>query len=320
MVNKTVHTETPRDIQASSGATSPKYNWVGFFHLSVVYIVWGSTYLAIRVAVRPGAGFPPFTLGLTRVLPAGIILLLWAGITRKRIRLDRHELLVMVTSGTLLWLGGNGLVSWAEQRADSSLAALIITATPIWVALIEAIIDRQRPSLKLIASLLIGLLGIAVLSGPVLLSGVRADVLSIVALLAAALSWGAGTVLQSRKATELDPQVSSGYQHLFGALGFLIVIALIGESRPTPVPEAWIAWGYLIVFGSILAFTSYVRAIQALPTKIVMTYAFVNPVIAVILGAIILKEPITIWTFLGAFLVIVGVVGVFRDRYAGKTN
>lgn len=320
MVDSVSDKERNHTGRTADASTASAYNWVGLFHLSVVYVVWGSTYLAIRVAVRPGAGFPPFTLGMTRVLAASIILLLWAGFRRKRIRLNKQELVIVASSGLLLWLGGNGLVSWAEQRADSSLAALIISATPIWVALIEAIIDRQRPSIQMMGSLFIGLLGIAVLSGPVLLSGVRADVLSFVALLMAALSWGAGTVLQSRKATGLDPQVSSGYQHLFGALGFLIVIALFGEPRPTPSTDAWIAWGYLIVFGSIVGFTSYVRAIQALPTKIVMTYAFVNPVIAVILGVIILKEPITIWTLLGAVLVIVGVVGVFRDRYATSSS
>jgi drug/metabolite transporter (DMT)-like permease len=290
-------------------------SWAGLFHLSVVYLVWGSTYLAIRVAVREGAGFPPFTLVSTRVLLGGALLLAWAGLSRRRLVPSRRELAILTASGLLLWGGGNGLVTWAEQRAHSGYAALLVGAAPIWAVLIESVLDRKAPSLLLTGSLLVGFAGIGLLSGPVLASGVRADVLSVLALLLAGFSWASGTVLQTRHPVSLGPRVSSGYQQLMAGLGYVVLLLVVREPRPSPVPEAWLAWGYLVVFGSILAFTAYVQALRLLPINIAMTNAYVNPVIAVILGWVILREPITGWTIGGTALVLLGVAGVFRTRF-----
>ena len=288
--------------------------WKGLAHLLVVYVVWGSTYLAIRVAVREGAGFPPFIMGATRTLVSGGLLLLLAVILKKRVKLTKHEIAVLAGSGLLLWLGGHGLVVWAEQRAHSLFAALIIGSEPIFVALIELFLDRRLPSLAFVLSLIVGFAGIAVLSAPVLTSGISADILSLAALLVAAISWGAGSVLQQRKPVNISPTASSGYQLLFGAVGLAIVALLVREPLPTPTTEAWLAWLYLVIFGSLVAFTSYVQALQLLPISIVMTYPYVNPVIAIFLGWLILGEPITIWTITGAALVMLGVAGIFRTR------
>ena len=301
-------------------STEKKITWQGLLNLLVVYFVWGSTYLAIRVAVREGAGFPPFALGAMRVLLAGAILVGWAALSRQRVKLTPQELLVLAISGSLLWVGGNGLVNWAEQRADSGLATLMIAATPLWVATVEAILDRRWPSVQLLISILIGSAGIAVLSMPVLRNGVRADFFSIIGLLLAGLSWGVGTIIQSRRPVAVESTVSSGYQQLFGGIGLLLISVFSGEPLPRPIPEAWLAWGYLVVFGSLFAFTAYVRAVQLLPTSIVITYSYVNPVIAVFLGWLILNEPITSWTIAGAALVLVGVAGVFNERKQRKTD
>jgi drug/metabolite transporter (DMT)-like permease len=308
--------KTPDKKTASAHTVSQtSINLKGIPHLLVVYFVWGSTYLAIRLAVREGAGFPPFTLGYTRTLLAGAILLAWAGFSGQRLRTSRRELIILAVSGLLLWTGANGLVVVAEQRADSGLAALIVAAVPIWIAIIEAILDKRAPSWLLTTSLLVGFSGIGLLSAPVLMTGARADVLSVVALIVGGFSWSLGTVLQSRNQVDLSPQVRSGIQMLAGGLGFVVMAWLTGEPRPTPTAEAWLAWGYLVVFGSLLAFTSYVVALQLLPTSIVMTYPYVNPVIAVLLGWLILREPVTAWTIGGSLLVLLGVGGVFRDRY-----
>ncbi len=288
--------------------------WQGIWNLLVVYIVWGSTYLAIRVGVREGSGFPPFAMGGTRVLLAGVMILLWARLSRQRVKLSRGELITLLVSGLLLWVGGNGMVNWSEQRADSSLAALMIAATPIWVAVIEALIDRRLPSWRMVAALLIGFSGIAVLSWPVLASGVQADVFAIIGLLFAGFSWGMGTIFQSRRPVGVNPSVSAGYQQLLGGFGFIGAFFLSGEPVPNPTGEAWLAWGYLVVVGSLFAFTAYVKAVQLLPTSVVMTYPYVNPVIAVLLGWMILGEPITQWTLAGAALVLLGVAGVFHER------
>jgi len=240
----------------------------------VVYIVWGSTYLAIRVCVREGAGFPPFTMAAMRVFAAAIILFSWSILARKRIKAEPRELAVLCVVGVLLWLGGNG------------------------------------------GALLIGLAGIAVLNGKVILEGAPEDLYSALALVAAAVLWGMGTILQKRKAVSLKPEVSSAYQHLFGGVALLLTAMIVAEPRPTPIPQAWMAWGYLVVFGSLFAFTSFVKALRLLPVNIVMTYAYVNPVVAVILGRVILDEPITRWTIGGSVLIVLGVMGVFHERRA----
>jgi drug/metabolite transporter (DMT)-like permease len=288
----------------------------GLLNLAVVYVVWGSTYLAIRVAVREGAGFPPFMMGATRVLLAGGILLLWAGLRGKRLRLTRQELFVVAGSGLLLWFGGNGLLVWAEQRAASGYAALIIASTPVWVATIESLLDRRSPSWLLVGSLMIGFVGIGVLTVPVLRAGGSGDLSSAAALLLGALSWGTGSVLQSRRRVDLPHRVNAGYQQVFGGIGFVLAALVFREPLPTPSSQAWLAWIYLVVIGSVFAFTAYVQALRLLPTNVVMTYAYVNPVIAVILGWLILRESISIWTVAGAGLVLLAVAGVFRDRFA----
>jgi drug/metabolite transporter (DMT)-like permease len=283
----------------------------------VVYIVWGSTYLAIRVCVREGAGFPPFTMAAMRVFAAAIILFSWGILARKRIKADRRELAVLCVVGVLLWLGGNGMVSWAEQRAESGYSALLIGALPLWVAIMESLVDRRLPTLRLVGALLVGLAGIAVLNGNVILEGAPEDLYSALALVAAAVLWGMGTILQKRKAVTLEPEVSSAYQHLFGGMALFLTATIMAEPRPTPIPEAWAAWGYLVIFGSLFAFTSFVKALRLLPVNIVMTYAYVNPVVAVVLGRVILGEPITIWTIGGSVLIVLGVMGVFHERRAG---
>jgi drug/metabolite transporter (DMT)-like permease len=247
-----------------------------------------------------------------RALAAGGILLAWGAFAGQRLKLTRRELLVLAGTGLLLWVTGNGLVLVSEQRADSSLAALVLASTPLWSALIQAVIDRRMPSLRMLGALLIGIAGIAVLSMPVFLKGVRADAVSVLLIVLGSISWAGGTVLMSRKRLALAAQVTSGYQILFGGLGFVVMALALGEPLPQPTPTAWAAWAYLVLFGSVLAFTSYNKALRLLPTPVVMTYGYVNPVIAVFLGWMILREPVTGWTAGGAVLVLAGVAGVFQ--------
>ena len=286
----------------------------GLMHLGVVYLVWSSTYLAIRIAVMDGGGFPPFTLGFMRAALAAPILMLWAWLKKGNIKPTKRDLIIMAISGVLLWNGGNGLVMIAEQRADSGLAALLVAAMPIWSAVIEFILDKKLPSPIIIGSLLIGFVGVGVLGYPVLSGGVQADTLAIIALLAAPISWALGSILQARNPVSVSPRANASYQMIFGAIGFLILIFIMKEPFPTPTNEAWLAFFYLTIVGSIITYASYVIILQVLPTKLVMTYSYVNPVLAVILGWWILDEPITGWTFAGAALVLLGVTGVFRER------
>jgi drug/metabolite transporter (DMT)-like permease len=292
-----------------------KLNLSGLIHLLIVYIVWGSTYLGIRVAVQEGSGFPPMIMSATRVFAGSLILVALARFIQKQsLRLTKEEWVVLSVSGLALWWGGNGLVAIAEMTVPSGYAALIIACTPIWVAVIESVLDKKRPSVFLVISLLIGVAGIAVLNWPAIISGNLNDLRGLFLLIIAGLSWGAGSIYQKRKNIHTTPEISSAVQQFTGGIALLITSFIISEPTINPVPSAWWAWGYLIVFGSVIAFTSFVKALKLLPPNIVFTYAFVNPVVAVILGFILLGEPITKWTIAGASLVLVGVLGVFKEQ------
>jgi drug/metabolite transporter (DMT)-like permease len=293
---------------------SHRFSLAGLLNLLVTYVVWGSTYLAIRVAVREGAGWGPFWLGASRVLAAAVVLFAFNALRGARLKPTRNELGILAATGILLWVGGNGAVNWAEQRIDSGLAALIVGTMPIWVAMMESLIDRRRPSLLLSMSLVVGFAGLVVLTYPMLEDGVRSDLAGVVAVVFAAVSWGFGSIIVNRRPLRFDPIVISGWQQLAGGVGFTLIALMVREPVPRPTPEAWAAWIYLVVFGSLLAYTCFVYALRLLPTTVVMTYAYVNPVIAVLLGWVILSEPITGYTVVGMILIVGGVYGVFRDK------
>ncbi len=152
----------------------------------------------------------------------------------------------------------------------------------------ESILERKPPSLLLALSLLVGFSGLAVLVMPVLKQGLHADVSSTAALLAAAMAWSGGSLLLQRRPPESKPILISAYQHLFGGLGLTGVMLLTGEPWPHPIPMAWLGWAYLVIAGSLISFTSYIIAVRTLPISVVMTYAYINPVIAVLLGWLVL--------------------------------
>jgi len=291
-----------------------RLNRRGLAHLSVVYLVWGSTYLAIRVAVREGAGFPPFMMALMRVVVASAILLAWARLRGERIRPTWGELGLLFGTGVMLWAGGNGLVNWAEMRVSSGLAALLVAAMPIWGEIVNSIIDRRFPGWRMAGSIVLGFAGVGVLSWPVLSRGTTADVISVIALLLAPLSWAAGSIWLQRRRLDLSDRVMSGWQQLLGGAGIAVFVFLRKEPLPSPTGEAWLAWGYLIIMSSVICFTSYLTTLRLLPYQVVMTYAYINPVIAVFLGWLILKEDVSAYTLTGAALVVAGVVGIFRNR------
>jgi drug/metabolite transporter (DMT)-like permease len=290
----------------------PRVTWAGVFHLCVIYLVWGSTYLGIRVAVL--GGFPPFVLGALRVLVAGGLLLLWAGLRRHRVLISWEEARILAIPGLLLWVGANGLVMWAEQRAASGYAALLAALAPIWAALLEAVLDRRPPSGLTVLALLTGFCGVGILSLPERAAAQAGDRLSTIALLLAGLCWAAGSVFQQRRRAQVASVVSSGYQQVFAGLGFVVAVVATRESLPHVSPSAWAAWAYLVVFGSLLAYTSYVQVLRLLPMSIATTSNYVNPAVAVFLGRLVLGESVTAWTLLGAGLVLLGVAGVFHDR------
>ncbi len=291
---------------------NPRISWVGAFHLGVIYIVWGSTYLGIRVAIL--GGFPPFMLGALRVLLAGGLLLLWAAWRGSRVRVSWGEAGILALSGLLFWIGANGLVMWAEQRSASGYAALLAALSPVWAAILEAALDRRVPSRLTVLALVTGFCGVALLSIPQRAVPQSSNLWATLALLLAGACWAAGSVLQQRKRVQVEPAVSSGYQQLFAGLGFALMALALRESVPHITASGWVAWSYLVVFGSLLAFTSYVQVLRLLPVSVATTAAYVNPMVAVFLGWLVLREGVTPWTVAGSALVLLGVGGVFHDR------
>jgi len=227
-------------------------SWTGLISLFVVYIVWGSTYLAIRYAVREGSGFPAFWMAAGRTIAGGLILFAIAAALKQSLRMKKSEWAVTIVTAILLWNGGNGLVTWAEQRATSGFAALVIGTTPLWGALVESILGRRRPSGTTVISLLVGFSGLAVLTMPMLQVGERSDWLSTIALLCAPICWSMGSAYQQRRKLTQPIIVSSAYQQLIGGLVFIVLALLTKEHWPEPTREAWVAWGYLVIFGSVL--------------------------------------------------------------------
>ncbi|HEY3275823.1 MAG TPA: EamA family transporter [Syntrophorhabdaceae bacterium] len=286
----------------------------GLFHLCMVYSVWSTTYLAMRLGVGFEGGFPPFYFGLIRMPVAAFILFSIARIQGLQLKPARGELVSLFLVGNLLWVGGHGLILWAAQYADSGFMCLMVSSAPIWAAVVELFLYKKRPSLPLVASLLVGFGGIAVLSSSFPVTRTATDLSVIVVLILAPLCWALGSVVQSRRPVNLAPHVMSAYHHCAAIGGFMVLIPLFGEPAPHPSAGAWMAWAYLVVFGSIIAFTSYIYILKLLPVNIVMTYAYVNPVLALFLGRLVLNEPITGRTLIGAGLVLVSVFAIFRVK------
>ena len=280
-------------------------------HLGVVYLVWGSTYLVVKIALSHGMS--PIGLGAVRYVASGALLLA----ASKRVMPRRHELPHLLGAGVLMWALASGLMMFAVTRLDSGFAALMMACTPMWVGAVEALIDRRRPPAALVVCWLVGALGIGLLSAPKL----QIDALALGALICASICWAGSVVWQKRRPVALPAAASAGWQ--LGAAGMCFSLVWLALQASAGAPsfgpsfgpsfEAWWAIGYLVIIGS-LAFTSFRIAVERLPSHKVMTYAYVNPVVAVALGWIVLDEALSWSDMLGALLVLLAIAGVFKSR------
>ncbi|RPF45699.1 threonine/homoserine efflux transporter RhtA [Streptomyces sp. Ag109_G2-6] len=275
--------------------------------LSLVYVVWGSTYLGIRIVVQT---MPPFLSAGARFLSAGLVL---AGIVAWRygpsaLRVTRAQLGSTLVVGLLLVLGGNGLVVLAETSVPSGLAALLVAAVPMWVVVLRAV-TGDRPPARTLAGVLVGLSGMAVLTSPGLSGEVRLS--GVLLVVAGSVTWALGSFSAGRLPLPGNPFTGSVYQMLWGGAAQVAVGLLRGEQRgldPGSFSTAsWLALGYLVLIGSVVGFTAYAWLLQAAPLSLVATYAYVNPVVAVALGALILDEPLTLPIVLGGAIVVAAV-------------
>jgi drug/metabolite transporter (DMT)-like permease len=279
--------------------------------LGTVYLVWGSTYLGIKYTVE--GGLPPLLAMGTRFLLAGLVLLAALLLVRGRVAfaMTRTQLVTAGVTGLFLLVGGNGLVAIAEQDVDSGLAALLIAGTPLWVVVLRAIL-RDRPSAATVAGLLIGLVGVAVL----LLPGVSgaADLGPLLLVCLSSLLWSIGTVLATRRPMPADPFATTVVEMAVGGTAMVVLGSLGGEwgrlDLGATERSSWLAFAYLVLVGSVLGYSAYVWLLARAPLSLVTTYAYVNPAVAVALGALFLAEPLTTNVLVGGAVIIGAVAWV----------
>lgn len=284
--------------------------WKVLLAFAIIYLVWGSTFLAIRIGVRE---VPPFLLAGMRFLIAGSVLFAWMFAKGTAFPTAR-EWLSATLMAVLIFVGDYGLVFWAEQRVPSGITAVMMATIPAFMAISEILIlGTQRLTLRLGAALLVGLGGVGVLvSRSVSFGDAPIDTLGAIALIVAAISWSVGSMLTRKLALPTDKAMSSGTQMLVGGILLTLTAATLGELHGFQVQsvslKAWLALAYLIIAGSIIAYTAYVWLIHhESPTK-VGTYAYVNPVVAVLLGYFLGGEALGLRTILGTIFVLVSVL------------
>jgi len=291
-------------------ASTYRPRWKTLLAFGIIYFVWGSTFLFIRIGVHQ---LPPLLFAALRFLPAGLVLYGWM-----LAQGERAPTLRQWTSATLLalliFVGDYGLLFWAEQHVPSGIAAVMLATIPLFMALSEIILLRtQKLTIRLAVALLIGIGGVAVLmSRSLMLGGAPIDRRGASALILASLSWSFASVLSRRLPLPSSKVMSAGAQMLAGGILLTIAAAAFGEFRgfhPAAISaRAWFALVYLIVFGSLIGFTAYVWLLHhESPTK-VGTYAYVNPVVAVLLGYFFGGEALGMRTVLGTFFVLVSVL------------
>jgi drug/metabolite transporter (DMT)-like permease len=276
---------------------------------AAVYIVWGSTYLAIRYAVTT---IPPFLMGGARFLVSGAMLFAWTRL-RGAERPTTREWRDAVISGMLMLCAGNGAVAWSEQRLPSGLAALIVAVVPLWMVLLDWLRPHgTRPGNATIAGVFVGLAGLAILIGP--LDGSKpVDLSAAMILVLGSFAWAAGSVYNRYGARPASSAMATGMQMLGGGAAMVVSASLFGETRGFSIArvssESWLGWTYLVTFGSLVGFTAYVYLLKAVSPAKASTYAYVNPVVAVLLGWAVAREPITTSMIAGA-AVILGAVAM----------
>jgi drug/metabolite transporter (DMT)-like permease len=278
-----------------------------------VYLCWGMTYLAMRIAVKD---IPPHLMSGARFLVAGLVLYLWI-----RHRGDPKPSAVQwraaAVVGAFLLLGGNATVAWAEQQVPSGLAAVLIAVAPIWMVGFEWARGGPRPGARVITGLLLGLAGVALLVSPNGDSSTQVNLTGAVMLVLASASWAWGSVYSKSAPLPKSPFLGTSMEMIAG--GVLILLAALAagqfaQFRPSQVStEAVLSWLFLVIFGSLVGFTAYIWLLGVTSIAKAGTYAYVNPIVAVFLGWAILDEPVTARTLIAALVILVGVALVNID-------
>jgi len=289
--------------------------------LIALYIVWGSTYFGIKVAIET---IPPFFHAGIRFLISGLILMSWQRAAGHDLP-TRKQWMSTAFIGLMLLLGGNGLVAWAEKFIPSGIAALIISSTPMFLVVAEAMRPNGiKPRWQVIVGLLIGFAGIFILVGPGKISGsgIKLDPFGVAALLVACLLWTIGSIFSKTADLPKSSLMTTGAEMLMGSIGLFVVSLLTGELNgwdPAQVSMRSIyGLSYLITVGSIIGFGSYIWLLQNAPISLVATYAYVNPIVPVLLGSWLGNEPLGPHIWVAAAIIIGSVIFINTSRSKPK--
>ena len=291
-------------------AHNPPNRFTIVLSFALVYLFWGSTYLGIDIAVER---IPPALMCGTRFTIAGVFMLAYCGLRGKNILYPSRQLWQMAAVGVLLLMGGNLTLAYAETRVASGLAALIIAVTPLWFLVLDSLLlgdHHIAPRGK--AGLGLGVVGLVVLLWPDLMatgSFGRSQLWASLSLIFSSFSWALGSVLAKKwKSPEVDPFSATAWQMIAaGVANLLFAVVLRDPSRVNWTPRGLAAIAYLVVCGSWIGYTAYIWLLGHVPTSKVSTYAYVNPVVAVFLGWLILREPITPYILAGSAVVVASV-------------
>ena len=282
-----------------------------------VYLIWGSTYLAILYVVKT---IPPFMAGGMRFITAGLVLFIWR-ISKGDSLPTRRQWRDAGIIGLLLLLGGNGLLLWAEQYVPSGISSLLISTVPIWMVIIESMRPGgEKPTVKAIIGLMLGFGGVAFMIGPGELSSEIGALhpLGLIALPVGALLWSLGSVYSKSADLPSSSLMTTSAEMLIGSIGMFIVATFRGEWGGFTIgmveSTSWIALLYLTVFGSLGGFVAYAYLLKNAPISLVSTYAYVNPIIAIILGSWVAHEALNGRTVLAAIIILGAVILITTAR------
>ena len=282
---------------------------------AAIYLIWGSTYLAIRVAVET---LPPFLMAGTRFLVAGALLYSWLTLKR-RARATPRQWFDNLVVGALLLVGGNGLVVWAEQAIPSGITTLIISISPLFMVMLDWMLPKgTRPTWPTFTGLALGFGGLVLLIGGGVPGGVPLDLWRCAGLMLACVTWTIGSLYSRYTREPAEPLTAATLQMLLGGALMLLVGLGRGEAagfHPADLTSRAItAWSYLVIAGSLIAFPSYVYLLKHTTPARVSTYAYVNPVVAVFLGWLILREPVTGRTLVASAIIVTAVAIITTQR------
>ena len=288
---------------------------------ALVYLFWGSTYLAIGIA--DSEHLPPYVMCALRFVIAGPLMLAACAAMGRRIRITWAEGVRLATIGCLLLVGGNGGLAWAEQWIPTGLAALIVAITPIWFMVLETFVFRgDRLSRRGSLGLALGIAGIVILFWPKFAAHNTLGFMQLIAsstLLLCSMSWAVGSVLSRKWQMKVDPFAATGWEMSFAAIGNAIVALATGQQhRIVLTSRALMAVLYLVVFGSWVGYTAYIWLLKHVSTQKVATYAYVNPIVAVFLGWLVLHERFDGYIFAGSVVVIAAVILVTTAKVRSR--